>query len=277
MLLSKVSVWQMALLGALLVLTNTMNAISVNADNVRVGIELEAWKPFVWEYSSGLMLWLLAPLLAWAIALFPLTRTHWWRSLPAHLVMTVPYSLIHVGGMVSIRRLVYSLADDSYSFGPWWPNWQYEFNKDFSAYWIILVILLASHSYMSRGQRHEEDASADGNSASDRLPVGRLVVRKRNREFVLSVEEIERIDADGNYARIHARGDVFRVRESLASLEKRLDASKFARVHRRHIVNIDSIREIQPWDSGDYRILLNDGNLVNLSRRYRVRLSHLFS
>jgi DNA-binding LytR/AlgR family response regulator len=62
----------------------------------------------------------------------------------------------------------------------------------------------------------------------------------------------------------------------MATLERKLDPARFARVHRGHIVNLDRIREIQPWDSGDYRIVLADGSFVNFSRRYRSRLSRLF-
>jgi DNA-binding LytR/AlgR family response regulator len=60
------------------------------------------------------------------------------------------------------------------------------------------------------------------------------------------------------------------------ALERRLDGRRFVRVHRGHLINVDRIREIQPWDSGDYRIVLQDGGYVNLSRRYRARLEHLF-
>ncbi|MGH8312940.1 MAG: LytTR family DNA-binding domain-containing protein, partial [Gammaproteobacteria bacterium] len=107
--------------------------------------------------------------------------------------------------------------------------------------------------------------------------IERLVVRKLNREFILNTAEIDRIESDGNYVTIHSRGASYPLRESLASLEKRLDPKRFARVHRGHIVNLDCIREIQPWDSGDYRILLKDGSCVNFSRRYRGRLSQLFN
>lgn len=60
------------------------------------------------------------------------------------------------------------------------------------------------------------------------------------------------------------------------ALERRLDGKRFVRVHRGHLVNVDRIRDIRPWDHGDYRILLHDGSCVNLSRRYRRRLEHLF-
>ena len=102
------------------------------------------------------------------------------------------------------------------------------------------------------------------------------MVRKLNREFILDLGEIDRIEADGNYVVIHASGQSYRLRESLEGLARRLDEQRFARVHRAHVVNIDRIREIQPWDNGDYRILLKDGSFVNFSRRYRSRLNHLF-
>jgi DNA-binding LytR/AlgR family response regulator len=102
------------------------------------------------------------------------------------------------------------------------------------------------------------------------------VVRKLNREFIVNLADVDRIEADGNYVSLYVQGSVYPLRESLAALEKRLDGRRFARVHRGHIVNIDRIREIQPWDHGDYRILLKDGSFVNFSRRYRSRLSHLF-
>jgi DNA-binding LytR/AlgR family response regulator len=112
--------------------------------------------------------------------------------------------------------------------------------------------------------------------AAEPAPLERLVVKKLNREFILNTADIERIDADGNYVTIHAQGATWPLRESLSGLERKLDPKRFARVHRAHIVNLDRIREIQPWDSGDYRIVLADGSYVNFSRRYRSRLPQLF-
>ena len=273
----KLFLWQMAFFGALLALSNVVNALSSNTDYARVGIPLEPWKPFVWEFSSGFMLWLLVPVLHLWLTLFPITRPGWWRSLPAHLLMTVPFSLVHVGGMVQLRELVYHLLGDTYEFGPWWPNWRYELNKDFFSYWVIVALLMAFRIYgMWLDSRAAAAAPAAEDATPDDPPLERLVVRKLNREFILNVADIDRIDADGNYVALHARGTVYALRESLLTLEKKLDRQRFARVHRRHMVNIDSIREIQPWDHGDYRIMLKDGSFINFSRRYRRRLNHLF-
>ncbi len=92
----------------------------------------------------------------------------------------------------------------------------------------------------------------------------------------MDAADIDRLESDGNYVTIHAAGDSYRLRDSLDGLHKRLGAKRFARVHRTQVVNIDRIREIQPWDHGDYRIVLKDGSFVNFSRRYRSRLDELF-
>ena len=272
----RIMLWQMLSFGVLLALTAVENTYTVVDDHARAGDVLSVWKPAVWEGSSHLLAFCLLPLMAWWLGRFPITRQSWWRSLPAHLLATLPFSLVHVSGMVLVRKLAYRLVGDSYDFGPFWANWPYEFRKDFVTYFWILAGLVAFHIYglwldnRSRGATPE----ADGVPAGE--PLERLVVRKLNREFILNITDIDRIEADGNYVTVYVQGSVYPLRESLVTLEKRLDQKRFARVHRGHIVNIDRIREIQPWDHGDYRIVLKDGSFVNFSRRYRSRLAHLF-
>lgn len=264
----RIFMWQMAFFGALLALSAVSNTYTVVTDYAREGDPLQPWRPAVWEGTSHLMMWLLIPLMAFALEHFPITRASWWRSLPFHLLATAPFSLLHVEGMVLLRKLAYLVAGEGYDFGPFWSNWPYEFRKDFVSYWVILGGLLAFRLY---------GLWLDSRSGSaDIAPVERLVVRKLNREFILAIADIDRIEADGNYVTLHVRGEVYPLRESLVTLEKKLDGKRFARVHRGHIVNIDRIREIQPWDHGDYRIVLKDGSFVNFSRRYRSKLAHLF-
>ena len=72
-----------------------------------------------------------------------------------------------------------------------------------------------------------------------------------------------------NYAKIHARGERYEIRETLQSLEKKLDPERFVRVHRSTIVNLDYVREIQTWFRGGHQIVMKDGTQVRLSR-YQV-------
>jgi len=86
------------------------------------------------------------------------------------------------------------------------------------------------------------------------------------------VKEIAWIEAADNYVRIHAGGKEHMIRETLQSLEGRLDPERFLRVHRSAIVNIDRIRELQPMFHGDYALRLCDGTELTLSRKYKDKL-----
>ena len=262
---------QMAFFAVLLGAAALSNTYSTVFNYARGGGHIDFWQPLTWELSSCFCLWLLIPAMNLWLTRYPLAGSTWLKSLPAHLLVTLPFSLMHVAGMVGIRDVVYHLMGGHYDFGVWWPDWFYEYRKDFVAYWLIMAGLLAFRFYGLWMDARETAVSAPTDT-----PLERLVVRKLNREFILDMGEIDRIEADGNYVVIHAGGQSYRLRESLEGLAKRLDEQRFARVHRAHVVNIDRIREIQPWDHGDYRIMLKDGSFVNFSRRYRSRLNHLF-
>jgi hypothetical protein len=276
--------WQMLLFALLLGLFALANTYTVLSDRAREGIVLALWQPAVWEVSSNLVQWLLIPAIAWWLERFPLTQLTWRNNLAVHLLVTAPYSLAHTAGMIVLRELAYAVAGSSYQFGPFWDNWIYEYRKDFLTYFVILGGLLGFRLYGlwldTRARAANSDAEVEveiGTAAAAAAnPSGRLVVRKRNREFILDAGEIDHVDSDGNYVVVHAAGETYRLRDSLDRINRRLGEQRFVRVHRAHVVNIDRIREIQPWDHGDYRIVLKDGSFLNFSRRYRTRLSHLF-
>lgn len=263
---------QMAFVAVLLAAIAISNVFTTIADRARYGVHLALWAPVTWEFSSVVCIWLLVPAIGWWLEQFPLVHGRWLRNLPAHLLATVPFSLVHVAGMVGLRDLVYRLMGGHYDFGSWWPNWVYEYRKDFVAYWLLLICIVAFRLY---GLWMDSRKSASSESAAADAPLERLVVRKLNREYVIAVADVDRVEADGNYVMVHVQGNAYPRRESLAALERKLDGRRFVRVHRGHLVNVDRIREIQPWDHGDYRIVLHDGTCVNLSRRYRGRLQQL--
>jgi two-component system, LytTR family, response regulator len=100
----------------------------------------------------------------------------------------------------------------------------------------------------------------------------RFVVKDRGRYRLVRTEEVEWIEAAGNYAEIHTRGGVHLVRVTIAALESRLDRERFARIHRSTIVRIDRIREIVPEWHGDCQVILDSGATIKMSRSYRDRL-----
>lgn len=90
--------------------------------------------------------------------------------------------------------------------------------------------------------------------------------------MLMSVHDIEYIEAAGNYVRIHCAGKHQLFRESIGALEERLDPNRFARVHRSAIVNLDRVTRLEPNAFGDYRVILECGAVVAMSRRYRDRI-----
>jgi two-component system, LytTR family, response regulator len=104
----------------------------------------------------------------------------------------------------------------------------------------------------------------------------RLVIKSAGRVFFLRVEEIDWIEAAGNYVRLHVGKETHLLRDTMSSLETRLDPRKFLRIHRSTMVNIERIQELQPLFHGDYVVILRDGTQLNMSRGYRQRLQEVF-
>lgn len=104
------------------------------------------------------------------------------------------------------------------------------------------------------------------------IGLARLAVPTASGDLFLDVAEIDWIEADDYYAAIHARGRRHLLRQSLAVLEKRLDAARFIRAHRGAIVNIDRVRELRA-EAGDTVLLLRDGTRVPVSRRRREQVA----
>jgi two-component system LytT family response regulator len=100
----------------------------------------------------------------------------------------------------------------------------------------------------------------------------RLVVKSGGRLFFLRTDEIDWVEAAGNYVRLHVGPGSHLLRETMNAIEGRLDPEKFFRIHRSRIVNMERIQELQPWLNGEYAVLLRTGTRLTLSRGYREKL-----
>jgi two-component system LytT family response regulator len=105
--------------------------------------------------------------------------------------------------------------------------------------------------------------------------VQRLTVASGGRIQFISVADIDWIEAEGNYARLHAGRRVYEVRETLQALMEKLDPREFIRIHRSTIVNICRIREVQPWFQGSHIVLLHSGEELRMSRYQRDAVERL--
>jgi two-component system LytT family response regulator len=103
-------------------------------------------------------------------------------------------------------------------------------------------------------------------------PEEKLVLRDGARVLVLDPGGISWIGAEGDYLRIHEGRGSHLVRHTMAGIEEKLDPSRFARIHRSTIVNVERVREIRPDGDRLYRVVLRDGTLLKTSRGHRDRV-----
>jgi two-component system, LytTR family, response regulator len=109
-------------------------------------------------------------------------------------------------------------------------------------------------------------------STSAQRYLDRLVVKSGGKVTLLPVGEIEWIDAEGDYVRIHVGKTWHLLRETMKNLEDQLDAARFVRIHRSTIVNLEKVKELQPFFRGEYVVVLHNGTTLKLSRGYRDNL-----
>jgi two-component system, LytTR family, response regulator len=106
-------------------------------------------------------------------------------------------------------------------------------------------------------------------------PLERLVIKAGGRVFFLRVDEIDWIEAAANYVKLHTGKETHLLRETINGLAAKLDPEKFLRIHRSIIVNLERVKEMQPWFHGDYVIIMQDGAQLTSSRNYREQLRKL--
>jgi hypothetical protein len=250
------------------------NGVVVDLQIARDQAGTARWEPFVWEFSSIALLLALLPALAAFLRLFPIRFATWKRTLPLHLLASVVYSLIHVAGMVVLRKAAYAFADADYHFGYWPRELGYEYLKDIRTWFLCIGVIVGNQFIVRRLQGEASLLAAPDEGA----PVEaierpeRFLVRKLGREFLVAADDIEWLEAEGNYVNLHVKGRLYPLRSTMTALEPRLDPARFLRVHRSYMVNLDHLAEIEPLDSGDARLKLRDGTVVPCSRRYRPAL-----
>ncbi|HUP19881.1 MAG TPA: LytTR family DNA-binding domain-containing protein [Gemmatimonadota bacterium] len=130
-----------------------------------------------------------------------------------------------------------------------------------------LIRLLDVEEKGEPGPREPAAARAHGEEPPDRI-----VIRDDDRLYFVKTEDIDWIEAADYQARLHTGTESHVIRESLTSLEERLDPRRFVRIHRSTIVNLDRVKELQPWFHGAYAVVLEDGTELRLSRGRRKEL-----
>jgi len=106
-------------------------------------------------------------------------------------------------------------------------------------------------------------------------PTKRLVVKNNGRIILINADSVQSIKAEGDYVRIQAAKQSYLMRETMQSIESRLDPRKFIRIHRSVIVNLEFVAGFKPLPGGDYRVFMKDGIELTMSRTFRKQLSRM--
>ncbi len=108
-------------------------------------------------------------------------------------------------------------------------------------------------------------------------PLERIAVKSQGSVVFVRCADLDWVEAAGNYTRLHAGSATHLLRETMTNLESKLDPKTFVRIHRSTIVNLERVRELQPFFHGDYLVFLKDGTRLTMSRNYRPKLQHLLA
>ncbi|MDH4109018.1 MAG: LytTR family transcriptional regulator [Gammaproteobacteria bacterium] len=231
------------------------DAFGVGKDDYRLVVE---------QVTSGLGVLAMIPLLVYWLGLFPPTRDRWPAAVVGHTFGTIMFAFGHYTLMVALRAAWYGATGFPYIWRqPFVQNLIVEYQKDIKIYFGILVIVLAWRAVVGR----EGGVNSSQGTTAPPLP-DRLVVQTGQGTSVVAFDDIRYLEAARNYVVVHAGEREYLVRDTIANLYIRLDATRFLRTHRSFIVNVDTVREIRNVDSST-KILLDGGHEVPLSRGYR--------
>jgi two-component system LytT family response regulator len=126
---------------------------------------------------------------------------------------------------------------------------------------------------LARGRTADLAARLEQALAAARTPASpwleRLLVPRDDRQLLIAVDRVDRIEAAGNYVQLHTADGRYLLRVPIGTLAARLDPSRFVRISRSDVVRLDAVRELVPWFHGDQRVVLKDGTTLMWSRRYR--------
>ena len=247
--------------------SNLVGATSVLFERAREGSVGNVWEPFVWEYSSGIAMLLLIPVILWLDKFRPLRPGSWKSALIMHAIATIPFSLIHVFVMVWLRKLVYWLNGSFYDFGNVPVELIYEYRKDLLSYFFVLGAIYAYRMFRANMTgAHYEGSSGDS-------PDARIFVKKRGQIHRIPPDSVDWIEAAGNYVILHVGESSHPLRDTMTGIASRL-GEDFCRVHRSTIVNLNRVIRTSSAPGGDLVVHLRDGTDVRCSRTARSDFEH---
>jgi len=239
----------------------------------RLGIAPDTWADALAASLASWYLWgLFAPVVAWLARRFRLDRASFGRHFFIHVGASLDLALLQLVGCVGVQNLLHAAAGEPFSFGQTLvDNFTMLYHWNVLIYWTILAVVHALDYHRDLEERRLALADLEIRVTA-RGPAHRLLVEDDGRSFFVRTSDVDWVEAARNYVRLHVGERTHLMRSTLTALERRLDPERFRRINRSTLVNLDRVREVQPWFHGDAIVLLHSGARVTLSRRYRQNL-----
>ena len=268
----------LAVAAAWVLVQGVVNSLSVTNDLGRRGVRVDPAQPWIWELSSA------ASLLVcfWALliadeALRSRVRGGWAR-LVTYAAASLVFCLAHVAMMVVLRHLAYGLAGWHYDFGPWSDGLWYEYRKDVLTFIVMLVGITGWRRLVARTAATAPAApAAEVATPTPAEPAAAptFLVRTPQGDLLIRADEIDWVEAQGNYVALHVQGQARLMRQTLAEMQTRLAAHGFIRTHRRALVNRQRMQAILTPDLGEPGVRLSSGQVAPLSESRRSEVLRL--
>jgi hypothetical protein len=190
-----------------------------------------------------------APVLIGLARRFPLSGTRRGRNLSIHAASAVGISLVLI--VISCFLAAWILMSKPL------PSMA-EIRGQLAANWLLLIFALGAFTMLIHVLNLSPHRSLET-----------VPIKSRGRLGHLDLATIEWIESQGNYLALYAGGRSHLIRETMHAFARKIDPARFVRVHRRTIVDIHRVREIQPLASGDSLLILQGGHTIRASRSYR--------
>lgn len=116
-----------------------------------------------------------------------------------------------------------------------------------------------------------------GTVRTERVRGDRIMIKSGGHITFLLAEEVDWVEAQGDYVCLHCQGKKHLVRDKIGRMEEQFAGETFIRIHRSTIVNVSRIKEMQPLFHGDYAVVLTDGTRLTMSRSFREKVFHRLS
>ncbi len=230
------------------------------------------WRALAASLSAWYVWGLLAPVVAWLGRRFQVDRANFGRHFFIHLGASLDLALLHVIAAVSLQDLFHVAAGQPFVFSDvLLDDFTLFYHWNVLIYWAILAVVHAYDYHRDLESRQSALAELERRVARPDV-LERVLVEDAGRRVFVRTADIDWVEAAKNYVRLHIGERTYVLRSALAALEERLDARVFRRINRSALVNLDRIKELQPWFHGDAICILRSGARLTVSRTYRDRV-----